>query len=71
MKNPKWSNPKGKTLRYILREKKVINGKTYSSYGSYINKKIPLKEAKNLKNEGWKARVIKEGKWHTLYIRRK
>ena len=50
---------------------KVIQGKQFKSYGSYANKRIPLKEAKYLRQEGWNARVIKEGKWNTLYRRKK
>jgi len=53
------------------RKKKIIDGKTYTSYGSYINKNIPLREAKQLRKEGWNAQVITEGKWYTLYRRKK
>ena len=54
-----------------VRKKKIINGKTYTSYGSYNNKNIPLRESKHLRNEGWNATVVKEGKYHTLYRRKK
>jgi len=54
-----------------VRKKKTIDRKIYTSYGSYINKNIPLREAKHLRKEGWNARIIKEGKWHTLYKRKK
>lgn len=52
------------------RRKKRINGKIYTSYGSYKNPSIPLREARGLRNEGWNARVVKEGSWHTLFRRK-
>jgi len=54
-------NEEGEKIMTV-RKKKTIDGKIYTSYGSYINKNIPLREAKHLRKEGWNARIIKEGK---------
>lgn len=53
----------------VKRKVKYFNGKKYTDFGGYLKPGLSYKIAKQEREGGWNARVVKEGKHWMIYRR--
>ena len=49
----------------------ILNGKQWRSAGSFTQRRWAVANAKQTRKGNWHARVVKEGKEYTVYVRAK